>query len=50
MTALDGRQTGFGMAQVLHIPRGDTYTRYIHNDAAYWLLDAVRNETHRRTA
>ena len=48
--ARDGRESGFGMAQALHLPQGATYTHYIHNDTAYWMLDAVRNEGHRRTA
>ncbi|MCH7782898.1 hypothetical protein IID62_07495 [candidate division KSB1 bacterium] len=46
----DGRATGFGMAQALHLPEGKTYTAYIQNDTAYWMLDQVRNETNRRTA
>ena len=45
--ARDGRESGFGMAQALHLPQGATYIRYIHNDTAYWMLDAVRNEGHR---
>ena len=47
--ARDGRESGFGMAQALHLPQGATYTHYIHNDMAYWMLDAVRNECHKPT-
>ena len=36
------KETGFTMSEVLHLPAGETYTDYIHNDAAYWMLDAVR--------
>ena len=43
----DGRRTGFGLAQALHLPQGATYTAYIQNDTAYWLLDHVRNEANK---
>ena len=50
MTAIDGRVTGFGMAQALHLPVGESYMGFIHNDAAYWMLDMVRNEGHKATS
>jgi len=34
--------SGWTLAEELHLPAGATYTSYIHNDTAYWMLDAVR--------
>lgn len=42
------RETGFTMSETLHLPTGATYTTYLNNDAAYWMLDAVRETTHGR--
>ena len=44
------QETGFTMSEALHLPTGATYTAYIQNDAAYWMLDAVRETTHGRKA